>query len=532
MTLFIFGLAIFLMAMHSLEQGIRQVSGDGLRTWVTSKTNNAIGSASSGVVVTAIMQSSSMVSLLVLALVSAGVMPLFNGLGVVLGANLGTTVTGWIVTLIGFKVDFESLVIPLLGLGAAASMGYIKNPRIIGIGKIVFAFGLLIFGLDIMKDSVAGLPETVDMNQFLGMHSAVYLIIGISLAAVMQSSSAVMIIALTMIDSNLIGLYEAAALIIGADLGTTSTTILGSVGESIVKKQLALGQVLFNLLVDLAAFVFLLPRIPQLLNTINIQDPMFGLVAFHSTFNLIGLIIFLPILSYYTQFVQRILPSKVDERADYFSIPIEVPDIAIDSLKKAQHHLVSDTIYLSLDGLQIARKDIDLTPLKHFTQCDGNFDHCYEQLKGFEGNLIRYANRLRSTGLSDEHGNRISKIVEKARFLVYACKTLKDIKNDIQQLKNFSNSTFAEDLSGLHDEFIVTFFGSIIPLLFGEHRQDYLTEELDAISEHNAEHHKVAEGLVSRHMLDNADGMGKVSTWFNLNHELHHYARYMLAAAY
>jgi phosphate:Na+ symporter len=533
---FVFGLAIFLLAMKSLEQGIRQVSGDGLRAWITHRTDSAIGSASSGVIVTAIMQSSSMVSLVVLALVSAGVMPLFNGLGVILGANLGTTMTGWVVTLIGFKMNFAALVVPLLGLGAAANLGYIKSHRLIGIGKIMFAFGLLVFGLDVMKESVEGLAESIDMRQFLGMHAAVYLFIGVVLAAVMQSSSAVMIIALSMINSNLIGLSEAAALIIGADLGTTSTTILGSMGESVVKKQLALGQVAFNLLVDFLAFVFLLPRVPELLLAVGIQDSMFGLVAFHSTFNILGLMVFLPLLKYYSQLIERVLPANTDTRIDYFAVPIEVPDIAIDSLELALSHLISDTVGLSCDGLQLNSDDLDLAKLnpefKRFSKCNGSFDHCYEQLKAFEGNLLHYASRLRTIELSRDQGLRISKTVEKARSLVYACKTLKDVTNDVQQLKNFTRGSFADDLSGLHDEFMVMFFNAIAPLLFGRHSSSYVSEETDAISVRSAEHHQVADSLVTRHMSESSDVVGKVSTWFNLNHELHHYVRYMLAAAH
>lgn len=533
---FIFGLAIFLMAMHSLEQGISQVSGNGLRAWITHRTDNVIGSASSGVFVTAIMQSSSMVSLVVLALVSAGVMPLFNGLGVVLGANLGTTMTGWVVTLIGFKMNFAALIIPLLGFGAAAHLGYVKSQRVVGLGKILFAFGLLVFGLDVMKESVSGLAQSVDMTQFLGMHAVVYLFIGIVLAAIMQSSSAVMIIALSMINSNLVGLSEAAALIIGADLGTTSTTILGSMGESIIKKQLALGQVAFNLLVDLLTFVFLLPIVPQLLSFAGIQDPLFGLVAFHSTFNMLGLSVFLPLLSYYTRLIERILPVNVDARADYFSVPIEVPDLAIDSLELALTHLTCDTLYLSAKGLQLGAAELDLAEfnprLKKFAKCNGEFEYCYEQLKAFEGSLLHYASQLRTIKLTQEQGARISEIVETARSLVYACKTLKDVKGDIEQLKSFSDSSFSDDLSGLHDEFILMFFKRIVPLMFNGHSDDYIIEELEVISEQNAEHHQVANALVTRHMSESEEMVARVSTWFNLNHELHHYIRYMLAAAH
>ena len=108
-----FGLAIFLYAMQRLESGIQLASGDSLKRWIAERTNHPLSSAGYGILVTAILQSSSMVSLVALAFVSAGIMPLYNGIGVVLGANLGTTVTGWVVTVVGFKMNLQALVIPL-----------------------------------------------------------------------------------------------------------------------------------------------------------------------------------------------------------------------------------------------------------------------------------------------------------------------------------------------------------------------------------------------------------------------------------
>ena len=200
MFVFLFGLAIFLFAMRDLERGIRLASGEGLKSWIVERTNTAVSAAGYGVLVTAIMQSSSMVSLIVLAFVSAEIMPLFSGIGVVLGANLGTTVTGWVVTVVGFKMDLEAMVIPLLGLGAACRLNYVKSERIAGVGVALFGFGLLIFGLDIMKNSVAGISDVIDINSLKDLPAWVYLLVGLLLAAIMQSSSAVMIITLSMLN--------------------------------------------------------------------------------------------------------------------------------------------------------------------------------------------------------------------------------------------------------------------------------------------------------------------------------------------
>lgn len=530
LLLFVFGLAIFLFAMHSLERGIRQSGGDGLKRWIVNRTDTAVGAASYGVLVTAIMQSSSMVSLVVLAFVSAEALPLFNGIGVVLGANLGTTVTGWVVTIVGFKMDLQAMVVPLLGIGAALSLGYVKNEKVKGIGMALFAFGLLIFGLDIMKSSVAGVSEMFDISSLKDLPAWVYLLIGLLLAAVMQSSSAVMIIALSMLNSDIVQLSDAAAVVIGADLGTTSTTVLGSLGQSIIKKQLAFAHVFFNLLVNALAFTFLLPVLPELLNFFSITDSMFGLVTFHSTFNLLGLLIFLPILKYYTHWIQRLLPTRKDQRAEYFAVPVEVPDAAIDSLKSALLQLKSDALRLNLHVLDLSVSEVDRTQRLRESSLVGSFEEQYESLKAFEGDLIRYAGQLRLTKLTTEQGNEVANIVETARALVYASKTLKDVRHDFVQLRSAIDVSLGEELQRSHQDFMRSFFDELIPLLFSEHEAQYLTEKAEALSELNGRHQQEANNIVSQHMVKDGNAIMQISTWFNLNHELHHYVRYMLTA--
>ena len=526
--LFLFGLTIFLFAMRGLESGLRLSSGEGLKNWIVRRTNTPLSSAGSGVLVTAILQSSSMVSLLVLAFVSAGVIPLFNGIGVVLGANLGTTMTGWLVTIVGFKMNLQALVVPMLGIGAACRLGYTNNPRIIGFGQAVFAFGLLIFGLDIMKDSVAGLAEIYDIRALQDMPSWVYLLSGLLLAAVMQSSSAVMIITLSMLSTDMVQIGDAAAVVIGADLGTTSTTILGSIGESIVKKQLALAQVAFNIVVDALAYILLLPVLPSLLELFSIVDPMFGLVAFHSTFNMLGLLLFLPLLKFYTRLVQRVLPVADDARGDYFNVPIEVPEAALDSLYMALRHLRSDALQLNISELDIGPVQIAMSkelpvPLR------GAFEDQYEALKVFEGNFLRYAGKLQLMELSAQQSGVLANLTASARALVYASKTLKDIRADYALLHHADDELLGTALYECHNIYLIGLFKRLNLMFFDPHDSAYLAEQVERLSELNGAHYQHVNDLVILHLAENAGASKQVSTWFNLNHELHHYVRYMLS---
>lgn len=528
LLLFVFGLAIFLFAMRNLERGIRLSGGDGLKRWIVNRTDTALSAAGVGVAVTAIMQSSSMVSLVVLAFVSAEILPLFNGIGVVLGANVGTTVTGWVVTIVGFKMDLEAMVIPMLGIGAALSLDYIKNDKVRGLGTALFAFGLLIFGLDIMKNSVAGVSEMFDISEWRDLPAWVYLLIGVLLAAVMQSSSAVMIIALSMLNSDIVQLTDAAAVIIGADLGTTSTTILGSLGQSVIKKQLAFAHVFFNLVVNSLAFIFLLPALPDLLRFLGVTDPMFGLVTFHSTFNFLGLLVFLPILKFYARWIQRLLPTERDVRAQFFAVPVEVADAAIDSLESALTQLKSDAIRLNLMILDLPVKGLDAQHQLKPNSLVGTFEERYESLKAFEGDLIRYARKLQQAKLSSDQGERAAAISETARALVYACKTLKDVRHDIAQLNTLADTLMGDALGSVHRRYMTEFFSDLIPLLFSVHDSQYVKEKLDKLAELNGRHQQVADDIVSQQLQDDGRDTMPLSTLFNLNHELHHYARYML----
>ena len=469
-----------------------------------------------------------MVSLVVLAFVSAEILPLFNGIGVVLGANVGTTVTGWVVTIVGFKMDLEAMVIPMLGIGAALSLDYIKNDKVRGLGTALFAFGLLIFGLDIMKNSVAGVSEMFDISEWRDLPAWVYLLIGVLLAAVMQSSSAVMIIALSMLNSDIVQLTDAAAVIIGADLGTTSTTILGSLGQSVIKKQLAFAHVFFNLVVNSLAFIFLLPALPDLLRFLGVTDPMFGLVTFHSTFNFLGLLVFLPILKFYARWIQRLLPTERDVRAQFFAVPVEVADAAIDSLESALTQLKSDAIRLNLMILDLPVKGLDAQHQLKPNSLVGTFEERYESLKAFEGDLIRYARKLQQAKLSSDQGERAAAISETARALVYACKTLKDVRHDIAQLNTLADTLMGDALGSVHRRYMTEFFSDLIPLLFSVHDSQYVKEKLDKLAELNGRHQQVADDIVSQQLQDDGRDTMPLSTLFNLNHELHHYARYML----
>ncbi|MBT8115602.1 MAG: Na/Pi symporter, partial [Arenicella sp.] len=422
--------------------------------------------------------------------------------------------------------------VPLLGCGAALSLIYRDSRKIKGLGIALFGFGLLVFGLDLMKDSVSGLSDVFDLATLKGQPAWVYLLAGMALAAIMQSSSAVMMITLSLLYSDVVTLVDAAALVIGADLGTTSTTVLGSIGSSLVKKQLAFAHVFFNFVVDLAAFILLLPLLPMYLDFLAIEDPMFGLVAFHSTFNLIGVLVFVPALKQYTNWIQRVLTEEPDATAKYFEVPVEVADAALDSLKSALAELNRQAIELHMQELDITPRQLKLDGIELLSEDDGDvsFEARYESLKEFESDLIHYSDRLRHTDINVEQAQQINQIVDSARSVVYASKTLQDIRKDFSELNSAAVNPLARELAQAHHDYLLSFYNYLVPVMLAPHERDYVFERCDVMHDINTTHHQHANNLVTRHLASTDTDLPRVSTWFNLNHELHHYSRYMIAA--
>ena len=339
------GLGLFLFSMNQLEKALRELAGRSFKKLLQRHTGNPLKAALAGTVTTGILQSSSLVGLMVLAFVGAGLMTLQNALGVIFGANLGTTLTGWVVTTLGFKLDLDGLALPLVGIGSLAFV--ITSNKLGQFGRVVAALGLLLLGLSFMKDSVAALPNSIDISR-LGEYSAwQFLLFGTVVAAIIQSSSATMLITLTALSSGVIDLASAAAVAIGADLSTTTTVMLGAVQGGGGKKRVAFAHLLFNVTTDLLAFLLRVPLL-ALIASLGVSDPLFALVAFHSLFNLMGVVIFLPFTGVLASFLNQRFTTVDSQEALYLdeSTPL-VSDAALAAVESETGHLITRVVQVN-----------------------------------------------------------------------------------------------------------------------------------------------------------------------------------------
>lgn len=531
---FVFGLGLFLFGMSQLEYGIRKLSDVRLRGWLRASTGTGTGSVVTGVVATALLQSSSMVSLLVLAFASAGLLPFLNAVGIILGANLGTTITGWIVAIFGFKLDLESMALPLLGLSAFAVAFTRRESRPSFGATVGLGIGLLLFGLGIMKTSMETIPEQWDVTLLQGHSSLLYLVFGVLITIVVQSSSAVMMMALAAVNANFIALPEAVALVIGADLGTTSTTVLGSLGGSAIKRQLALAHCVFNLIVDLAAFLLLLPVLPYLLSILRISDPLIGLVAFHSTMNLLGLMGFIPFLGRFSRWIETLFARHIDQRKSLLErVPTDVVDAALVALENAARSVVLQAGCNAMRVFNLSPERmgaIEEAVRQLGATVEGlDFEKGYENLKRQEGEILRFSAQIQVQPLGEQEVAELERLLRITRRVIYCNKTLKDIRLDLRELR-LDPSPVMNELYEVQRDYHKNGYQKLLALILDEHSQEFLLEEFEQLETDNDQHYDQANRMVQSKTALATSDTTSISLQLNVNREIRLAYRQMLRA--
>jgi len=537
---FFYGLGIFLFGMSQLEKGMRQLSDARLKSWLQSRTNTTIESIATGAVTTALLQSSSMVSLLVLAFASAGLLPLMNAIGVMLGANLGTTMTGWLVATLGFTLDLEAMALPLLGVSAFVLATIGEKNRASSIALVGLGISLLLFGLANMKGSMEAIPEQWDVARLQGFHSFAYLLFGLAAAFLVQSSSAVMMMALSALSMQIIATHEAVAIVIGADLGTTSTTVLASLSGSPIKKKLALAHFVFNLIVDMGAYFFLLTLLPAYLALLFV-DPLYQLVAFHSSINVIGLICFAPFLRYYTAWIDRFF--NIDSEAGlkmWDIVPPTVVDAAVFALADATRSAVVNACHNAENIVGSSRSDgIDPKQGKAGFLGIGNsvphlspetdFIRGYENLKSVEGEILQYSLKIQEQVLSETQAQQLELLTHITRLVVYSNKTLKDIRSNLLEFRENRNKS-ALELYQQQISHIANTCNKALELLHGKLADSYIKEEIDELYRINDSHYEIMNKSVYSGAGAVPEDRTLISTQLNVNREVNYALRSILDA--
>lgn len=426
------GLGIFLFGIRLIENSIATLGGRDLKRMLRTYTSTRFRAIFTGTVATLLLQSSTAVTLMVMAFVGAGIISLPNSIGVVLGANIGTTATSWIVATIGFKLDIAEFALPFIGIGGLVSLFLGKSPRYSQVSHLLVGFGFLFLGLDQMKDSVSAFAETFDPARFAGSPWWMFVLIGVVLTAIMQSSTVTVAIMLTALNGGLFEFREAALAVIGCSVGTTSTAFLGSLNAATATKRVAITNVVYNVFAATVA-VITLPLYRTLFERIwgASFDPVLGIALFFTAFNVVGVLLFVPLIGPFGKLVERLAPERTTQRTRFIAnISPDVPEAAVPGLVQEVKALLRGVIDLH-------RRVLGMSPTTARSRLpwrgEVGVTERYNELKLLQAEIMRFGSQVEQHGLGRNVAAGFDHTMHAARLALYAAKSMKDIKANVDQ---------------------------------------------------------------------------------------------------
>jgi phosphate:Na+ symporter len=345
------GVAVFLFGMMSLEEGFKAFTGGALERLLQRTTDRLWKSFLFGIVATTAMQSSSLVSVITISFLSAGLLGLAQGIGIIFGANLGTTTGAWLIAGFGLKVDIAAYAMPMLTFGIILIFN--RSRTLKGAGYLLAGLGFLLLGIHFMKDGFEAFRDTIDLAEYAVPGVAgllLFTLIGVVATVVMQSSHATLVLVITALAAQQITYENALALSIGANVGTTITAMIGAIGANVEGRRLAAAHLLFNVVTGALALVF----IGQFVAAVEAGSHWLGIAAddhtlklalFHTLFNLTGVVLMLPA----TGPLVVLLETRLKPRPRKVSMPhylnetmIAMPDAALEAVRRELLHLFAN----------------------------------------------------------------------------------------------------------------------------------------------------------------------------------------------
>ena len=466
-------LGMFLYGMNLMSSGLQKAAGDRLRGLLSAMTSNPFKGVLTGLGITSVIQSSSATTVMVVSFVNAGLLTLAQAIGVIMGANIGTTVTAWLVSWLGFKADISILAVPLMLLGFVFSNSK-KNQRR-NIGELVVGFCLLFLGLSFMKESVPNLNETPQVLEFVkswaghGFGSVlIFLVFGTVLTLVLQSSSATMAITLIMLSMGFIPFDMACAMVLGENIGTTITAnIAASVGNTQAKRA-AMSHTIFNVFGVIWALIFFRPflglvgKVIEMLfglpnpaaegftvsgqNTPDATAALYGLSMLHTLFNTINTLILIWFVRFIEKAVVWIIKAPKNQENEAFRLkyisagPLATPELATEQAFNEIIHFAQ----ISKNGLSYAKNAIKETDSDKFEELRSKLVKYEEISDRIEYEIATFLNAVSAGDISEETSTKIKAMYK----IIGELESLGDSGESISRIlsrRNIHKKTFDQD---------------------------------------------------------------------------------------
>ncbi len=358
-------LGFFIYGMKVMSEGIQKVAGAKMRSFLSSMTSNRFKGVVTGFTITSLVQSSSATTVLVVSFVNAGLLSLTESIGVIMGANIGTTITAWLISIVGFKVKIASYALPIIAVGFP--LMFFSREKVKFWGEVLIGFALLFMGLSLLKDSVPDLKANPEILEFLSSYTdlgflstLLFVGIGTLITVVVQSSSAAMALTLVMANNGWIPFELAAAMVLGENIGTTITANLAALVGNVHAKRAALSHLIFNVF----GVVWILILLHPVLNLVDsyivssgglspFGDPTgvpIGLSLFHSAFNIINTLLLVWFVNFIASVVTKVIKSTGDDEyhLEYISTGLmNTAELSIEEARKETGRLGEISIKMS-----------------------------------------------------------------------------------------------------------------------------------------------------------------------------------------
>lgn len=462
------GISIFLFGMLFLEQGFQSFTGGLLERVLKKSTDKLYKSLLFGAISTTLMQSSSLVSILSISFLSAGLIGLSQSIGIVFGSNLGTTTGAWLIAGFSLKVDIASYAMPMLVFGIVFI--FQKNTSLKGLGYILAGLGFLFLGIHYMKEGFETFKNTIDLSIYsIEGYKGLFIFIGIGILAtvIMQSSHATLVLIITALAAGQITYENALALAIGTNIGTTITAIIGSLSSNVDGKRLAGAHLIFNLVTGLIAIVFihqiifLVDIIANKMGIMN-NDYSLKLAIFHTIFNVIGIVVMLPFINKLVIFLQTYITQTVSQDEIGFDsvkylneASLNFQDAAMESIKKESKHLYENAFEIIAHGINIKKVNIissmnldDVLKDNYSKKYIDIEDFYHHKLKDIYGDILDFATRAQ-TNMSPEYIENLYKLKIVNRDIVEAVKDTKHLQKNLVKFSAHPNKHLQDEYNNM-----------------------------------------------------------------------------------
>ena len=461
------GVAVFIIGMQFMEDGFKFFSGGILEKLIANSTNTNSKSIFLGITATAILQSSSLIAIIVISFLSAKIISLAGALGVVFGSAVGTTATTWIVSTLGVKIDIAAFALPMIIFGVI--FRFYKNRNFQGVGNILLGLGFVFLGIGYMKDGFEDLKQGIDLAQFAIDGYAgiiVYTLIGAFATVIIQSSSATMALTVTALVTGQIVYINAMAIAVGANIGTATTAALGAIVSNANSKRMAVGLFIFKgitAVITLTSLYLMIDFVDYISKYLGIKsdDWAMKLAVFHTLFNLVGLIIFSFFIPKLVIFLKKLF---VEDKDSYISKPkfldmevVAVPFAALKATRKETIHLYDNASEVLSHAIMlhrhryIGKSNISKIVKESSDIIDLNIDEFYEsRIKSLYSDIIDYSTYFINE-LDDEKRSYLNDLRNACRDIAESVKNTKELQKNIKKYISSNNGYIKDEYNYIRE---------------------------------------------------------------------------------